>query len=125
MHAGYMTGKATSRMLKIEVNIPLIFAFLSGSLGAYRLLTPRFRDMTIVVKLDEEGLATKGEEIYSKIRDEVEEKFKGKIMAVEVGSEDYFIGSTVTEAVEKARAKHVDKVFYIKRFGYKALYSFR
>ena len=125
MHAGYMTGKATSRMLKIEVKIPLIFAFLSGSLGAYRLLTPRFRDMTIVVKLDEEGLATKGEEIYSKIRDEVEEKFKGKIMAIEVGSEDYFIGSTVTEAVEKARAKHVDKVFYIKRFGYKALYSFR
>lgn len=81
--------------------------------------------MTIIVKLDEEGLVAKGEEIYLRIRDRVEEKFKGKVMAIEVGSGDYFIGSTVMEAVEKARAKHVDKVFYIKRIGYKALYSFR
>jgi len=38
------------------------------------------------VKLDEEGLVAKGEEIYLKIRDEVEEKFRGRIVAIEVGS---------------------------------------
>lgn len=78
-----------------------------------------------MVKVDKEGLAAKGEKIYSIIRKEVEERFRGKVIAIEVGSGDYFIGSTAVEAIEKARAKHPDNIFYLKRIGYKALYSFR
>lgn len=81
--------------------------------------------MTVVVDVDKDSMVDKGEEIYSMIRGKVEEEFRGKIMAIEVASGDYFIGSTVIEAVEKARAKHPENIFYLKRIGYKALYSFR
>lgn len=44
---------------------------------------------------------------------------KGKIVAIEPESEDYFIGNNVIEAYYKAIQKHPNKKFVFKRIGFK------
>jgi hypothetical protein len=63
--------------------------------------------------------------IYEAIKDELESGFKGKILAIEVESRDYFIGETVLEATRKARTQHPDKVFHFFRIGFPAVYVWR
>ena len=67
-----------------------------------------------------EELAKLGEEIYERIREEVEEKHKGEVILIEVESGDYFIAPTLAEAYEKASKAHPGKLFYGKRIGRKA-----
>jgi hypothetical protein len=52
----------------------------------------------------------------------LEPRHKGKIIAIEVETGDYFLGDSVIEAVNKVKEKHPDKVFFIARIGYKAVY---
>ncbi len=72
---------------------------------------------TTKYSLDE--LAAKGEDIYIKIRNEVEEKYRGLFIAIEADSGDYTIAQSPLEAVDKAREKHPESVFYVKRIGYR------
>ena len=68
----------------------------------------------------------KGEEIYQKkLRPKLEGKHKGRIVAIDVGSGDYFLGKTVLEAIEKGRKKHPGQIFYAIRIGYPAVHSLR
>jgi len=69
----------------------------------------------------------KGEEIYkASILPEISvEDLKGKIMAIEVDSGDYFIESTVVKAITLAQKKYPDKKFYLKRIGYRAVHGKR
>ncbi|MFW0859482.1 MAG: hypothetical protein AAGB97_04780 [Dehalococcoidia bacterium] len=48
-----------------------------------------------------------------------------KFVAIEVDSDDYFIGDTSVEASRKARSKYPGKVFYLGRIGYRAAVSFK
>ena len=73
-----------------------------------------------------ETLALKGREIYNKsLKRILEPKSKGKFVAIEVESGEYFLGSTITDAVTKAERKHPTKLFYVMRVGYKATVSLR
>jgi hypothetical protein len=77
---------------------------------------------------NDRGLAfdRKAEAIYrKKLKPKLEEKFKGRIVAIDVDSEDYFVGKTVLEAIEKGRRKHPGKIFYAVRIGYPAVHSLR
>lgn len=69
----------------------------------------------------------KGGEIYkASILPEISvEDLKGKIMAIEVDSGDYFIESTVVKAITLAQKKYPDKKFYLKRIGYQAVHRKR
>jgi hypothetical protein len=69
----------------------------------------------------------KGEDIYkAKILPEISvEDLKGKIMAIEVDSGDYFIDSTVVKAITLAQKKYPEKKFYLKRVGSKAVHRKR
>ena len=67
-----------------------------------------------------EELAELGEEIYERIREEVEKEHKGEVILIEVESGDYFIAPTLAEAYEKASRAHPGKLFYGKRIGRKA-----
>ncbi|MFN3476621.1 MAG: hypothetical protein ACK4Z6_03580 [Candidatus Methylomirabilales bacterium] len=60
--------------------------------------------------------------IYQKIRQELELKYKGKIVAIEPESGDYFLGTDVQEAFEKGRAQHPGKPFHFIRVGYPGVY---
>ncbi len=68
----------------------------------------------------------KAEAIYRrKLRPTLERKYKGRIVAIDVDSGDYFLGRTVLEAMEKGRRKHPGKIFYAIRIGHRAVHSLR
>lgn len=63
----------------------------------------------------------KADEIYEKIKDKLKDH-KGEIVAIEVGSGDYFVGKKVIDAYEKASKKYPKKEFYFMRIGSKYVY---
>jgi hypothetical protein len=67
----------------------------------------------------------KGEDIYNtKILPRISlEDLKGKIMAIDVDTGDYFIESSVVKAITLAQKKYPAKKFYLKRIGYRAVHS--
>ena len=67
----------------------------------------------------EEEIAKLGEEIYARIREEIEEGHEGEVVLIEVESGDYFVAPTLKEAYEKARKAHPGKLFYARRIGRK------
>lgn len=70
-------------------------------------------------------MAEKAQTIYERIRDELEAKYMGKVVAIEVDSGDYFIGETGLEACNKGKEKHPDKIFYGIRIGKRVYASYR
>jgi len=56
-----------------------------------------------------------------KLKQELEPKFKGQFVAIEVDSGDWFLGETPIEAALKAREKYPDKLFHMIRIGYRAV----
>lgn len=77
-----------------------------------------------LIDVDIRGIGEKGREHFKKISEELERAYRGKFVAIEVDSGDYFIGDTVMDADEKAKKKHPEKVFYLGRIGYRTAFSF-
>ena len=65
-------------------------------------------------------LADEGSKIYEKLKDQYEPEQNGKFLAIDVETKNVYQGDTSTEAVEKARAAHPDKVFYVVKIGFSA-----
>lgn len=79
-----------------------------------------------MVKTRSRRLAERGEKIYSSfLKRQLEPKHVGKFVAIEVDSGDYFVGSSILDATDKARKKYERRVFYIKRIGYQFVHSFK
>ncbi len=77
--------------------------------------------------MSESKLATKGQEIYqNQILPNLNvDKLKGKIVAIEIESGDYFIEETPLKAVMLGRKTYPKQKFYCERVGYKAVYSYK
>ena len=70
---------------------------------------------------DPEAFAHRAEAIYNrKYRAAYESKYHGQIVAIDVSSEEAFVGRTELAALHKARRKYPDHVFFFLRVGYKA-----
>lgn len=78
--------------------------------------------MSGVIDVDITRLSEEGEEIYKRLKKQLEPKYKGKIMAIEIDSGDYFIGDTVSDADKKAKQKYPDKIFHFVKIGYPIVY---
>jgi len=65
----------------------------------------------------------KGQEIYEKIKGEVEIKYKDKYLTIDVTSGEYFVGDTVEDALIKAKEKHPGKIFHTIKVGAPGIYS--
>jgi len=76
-------------------------------------------DALRIVKYGLDELAEKGEGVYERIRKDVEEKYRGMFIAIDADTGDYSIAQSALEAVGKAREKHPESVFYVKRIGYR------
>jgi len=74
--------------------------------------------------LDKEEFTEKGKAIYKKLKPKFK-KDKGKIVAIEVESGNYFIGDDELDAAQKARSKFPDKIFVFFRIGYPVVHKFR
>lgn len=74
----------------------------------------------------DETLSLKGREIYNKnLKRILEPQSNGKFVAIEVDSEEYFLGSTITEAITKGERKYPTKLFYVMKVGHKATVSLK
>ncbi|HIE01324.1 MAG: hypothetical protein VSS75_033880 [Candidatus Parabeggiatoa sp.] len=71
-------------------------------------------------------LHDKGEQIYkTQILPQLAiDKLKGKIIAIEIKSADYFIEDTVLKAVMLGRKRYPQQKFYCKRIGCRTVYSY-
>lgn len=73
-----------------------------------------------------EAIAQKGRKIYEeRLKAKLEKDFKGKIVAIEIDTGDYFLGDTVSTALERAESKYPGKVFHLVRVGYPGVHTVR
>ena len=73
-----------------------------------------------------ERISRKAMRLYqTKLKALLEPAYIGKFAAIEPDSGDYFVADRMAEAMEKARAKHPDKLFFLVRIGFKAAVRFR
>ena len=75
--------------------------------------------------LDKDEFTERGKNVYKLLKPKLEKKFKGKVIAIEVDSSDYVIGSDELDAALKAQKKFPHKIFTFIRVGYPALHKFR
>jgi len=70
---------------------------------------------------DPEAFARDAEEYYERhLRASLEPEHHGDYLVLDVESGDYEVDADEMAAIDRARAKHPDRVFYILRVGYPA-----
>lgn len=62
-------------------------------------------------------IAEEGAKIYEKIKNQYEPEHNGKFLAIDIDTEEVFLGNTSSEAVEAARRARPNKVFYVVKIG--------
>jgi hypothetical protein len=68
--------------------------------------------------LTPEEITKKGEEIYfNELENELEKEHSGEYLVLEVESKEQFIKPNLLDALDEARKKHSNKVFYIVQIG--------
>ncbi|MEA2037157.1 MAG: hypothetical protein U9O94_06600 [Nanoarchaeota archaeon] len=63
-------------------------------------------------------LSAKGREIYEKLLPSILPHYKDQFIVIDMSSE-YWIGTTLTEALKDARAKFPDRRFFLAKIGSK------
>lgn len=75
--------------------------------------------------VDKDFIVRKSEEIYQNIKTEMEANHKGKFLAIDPESGDYYLAKTSLEAILNGRKEHPNTVFYIIRIGFPYVYKRR
>lgn len=71
--------------------------------------------------LDIHRIASEGDKIYEKIKGQYLDKHQGDFLAIDINTKETFLAETNAEAVEKARNKYPDTIFYVVRIGHSAV----
>ena len=58
------------------------------------------------------------DKLFERIDKKLAQQFKGKIVAVDTDSGDYFVGDSELDAYKNAIKKHPNKKFIFKRVGF-------
>jgi hypothetical protein len=74
----------------------------------------------LIKNVNIQQLAEEGGKIYQEKKGEFEPQDSGKFLAIEIETKSTYLGDTSSEAVEKARKVHPDKVFYVVKIGFSA-----
>ncbi len=77
-------------------------------------------DDQFLKKTDLQKIAREGAKIYTKIKPDYDPKHFGKFLAIEIDSEQIYLGATSADALNKARINHPRKVFYVVKIGFEA-----
>ena len=75
-------------------------------------------DDELIKKVDVQRIAEEGKKAYDCVRVSYEPKENGKFLAIDVDSQDSFLGNSSAEALELAKQKYPGKVFYVVRIGF-------
>lgn len=68
------------------------------------------------------SLVSKAKKIYESIHESLESDHKGKFIAIEPESQEFFIANTFDEAVKAARKAHPNRVTHTIRVGHQAAF---
>jgi len=74
----------------------------------------------LIKKADIEKIAREGAKIYEQIKKEYEPKQNGKFLAIDIDTKDVFFDGNSAEAVDKARTKYPNKIFYVVKIGFES-----
>jgi hypothetical protein len=66
----------------------------------------------------------RAEEVYARFRDELEREHLHKFVAIEPESGEYFLGTTLSEAMGAAHQAHPGRLAHAMRVGHKAAIHF-
>lgn len=75
------------------------------------------------IVIDKKQFVHKGEEKYQALKEKLEPEHKGKIVAIDIETGDYFLGESVIEAVKKGREKYPNKIFFTAKVGFPVVHS--
>lgn len=75
-------------------------------------------DDELIKKVDVQKIAEEGKKIYDRVKVNYEPKENGKFLAIDVVSQELFVGTSSAEALELAKQKYPGKVFYVVRIGF-------
>lgn len=70
-----------------------------------------------------EEFTRKSKEYYNKIKPKLESEYKGKYVALDFETENYWIGETATEALTEAKKAFPNKLFYLVQISSPATFS--
>ncbi len=71
----------------------------------------------LIRQADIQRIAEEGSKIYEEVKDQYGSQHNGEFLAIDIESKDVYPGKTSSEAVESARAKHPQRVFYVVKIG--------
>jgi len=72
----------------------------------------------LLQQTDIQKIAEEGAKIYDQIKVKYDPKDKGKFLAIDIESKNYYLGNTSAEALELARQNHPNKIFYVVKIGF-------
>ena len=75
--------------------------------------------------MKEEELVEKGREIYKTLEPRLVPFYKGQYCIIHVPSKEYFVNSSLSEALRQASTKYPDRQFYSIKIGEKGVATFR
>ncbi len=67
-------------------------------------------------------MTEKIDKIFANINKKLSPKYKGKMVAIDPVSGDYFVGNSTIDAYKEAIKKYPKKKFVFKRIGFKVAY---
>jgi hypothetical protein len=72
-----------------------------------------------MISEETQAVARRATEIYeSKLKANLELSHPNKFLAIEPESQDYFLGETLTQAIQVARTAHPDRLAFALRIGH-------
>lgn len=75
-------------------------------------------DNNLIKNADIQRIAKEGTKIYDDVKSDYDPKEHGKFMAIEIDSKSVYLAKTGAEALELARKKHPNKIFYVVKIGF-------
>lgn len=73
---------------------------------------------TSIAQADIQKIAEEGAKIYQQIKSRFDPQERGKFLAIDIGSQQTYLGETSAEALERARAQHPNTIFYVVKIGF-------
>lgn len=75
-------------------------------------------------RFSREESMNRGHELYDRIRPQVEEDHRGKVVAIDLESGAYEVADDTIKAAHRLRARFPEAQPWFVRIGYRALYRF-
>ena len=72
----------------------------------------------LIKNADIQKIAEEGARIYARIKVNYDPKEKGRFLAIDIESKKAYLGHTSAEALELARSKYPNKIFYVVKVGF-------